>query len=81
MKVLVRCARRVQVAYFTLYHRGCKLVSPSTWAKGVPRVAPCRRGRGMNGNCTAQNEAWRFKQSYFNATAKAGTHKAFLFHL
>ena len=80
MNVLVRCARGVQVAYFTLHHRGCTLVSPSTWAKRVPRVAPCRREREMSGNCTAQNKAWRFKQPYFNATAKAGMQKAFSFH-
>ena len=38
MKVWVRCARGVQVAYFTLHHSGCTLVSPSSWAKQVPRV-------------------------------------------
>ena len=38
MKVWVRCARGVQVAYVTLHHRGCTLVLPSTWAKQVPRV-------------------------------------------
>ena len=38
MKVWVRCARRWQVAYFTRHHTGCTLVSPSTWAKRVPRV-------------------------------------------
>ena len=37
MKVWVRCARGVQVAYFTLHHTGCPVVSPSTWAKRVPR--------------------------------------------
>ena len=37
MKVWVRCARGVQVAYFTLHHRGCTLVLPSTWAKRVRR--------------------------------------------
>ena len=39
MKVLVRCARGVQVAYFTLHHTGFALVSPSTRAKRVSRVA------------------------------------------
>ena len=39
MKVWVRCARGVQVAYGTLDHRGCTLVPPSTWAKRVPREA------------------------------------------
>ena len=38
MKVRVQCARGVQVASFTLHHRGCTLVSPSTWATRVPRV-------------------------------------------
>ena len=38
MKVWVRCARGVQVAYVTLHHRGCTLVPPSTWAKRLPRV-------------------------------------------
>ena len=37
MKVSVRCARGVQVAYFTLHHTGCTLLSPSTWAEQVPR--------------------------------------------
>ena len=26
----------------------------------------------MNGNCTAHKEAYRYKQRYFNATARAG---------
>ena len=38
MKVWVRCARGVQVAYVTLRHRGCTVVPPATWAKRVPRV-------------------------------------------
>ena len=38
MKASVRCARGVQVAYFTLHHTGCTLVSPSTWAKQVRGV-------------------------------------------
>ena len=46
MKVLVQCARGVQVAYFTLHHTGCKLVSPSTWAKRVPKeCAPTPRNK------------------------------------
>ena len=36
MKFWVGCARGVQVAYFTLHHRGRTLVSPSTWAKRLP---------------------------------------------
>ena len=39
MKVWVPYARSVQVAFFTLHHTGCTLVSPSMWAKRVPRVA------------------------------------------
>ena len=39
MKVQVRCARGVQVAYVTLHHRGCTLVPPSTWAKRVRRAS------------------------------------------
>ena len=38
MKVWVRCARGVQVAYVTLHERGCTVVPPSTWAKRVPGV-------------------------------------------
>ena len=37
-EVWLRCARGVQVAHFTLHHRGCILVLPSTWAKRVPRA-------------------------------------------
>ena len=53
MKVLVRCARGVQVAYFTLHHTGCTLVSPSTWAKRVPREAGRRISIG-------DGERWTF---------------------
>ena len=49
MKVLVGCARDVQVAYVTLHHRGCTLVPPSTWAKRVPRV-PVRHSGNASGN-------------------------------
>ena len=37
MKVWVRCARGLQVAYFTHHHPSCTLVSPSTWAMGCMR--------------------------------------------
>ena len=38
MKVWIRCARHVQVAHFTLHHRGGTLLLLSMWAKRVPRV-------------------------------------------
>ena len=44
MKLWVRCARGLQVVYFTLRHRGCTIVSPTTWAKRVPRVARGQKG-------------------------------------
>ena len=62
MRVWVRCARGVQVAYFTLHHTGCTLESPSTWAKRVPRIRPagCRSRFApcMPGRCGACRLAW-----------------------